>query len=258
MNDKTEQSLADALRCTAAGGHAVIINVPGCPLMVRAVDYNTLRAQLAELSTENERLREQRNRIGLYIDRALNGGKKDDHEAGLGGRMDAIRALRAQLAEPIDMVLHCPACGMQHIDEVEELPMPMPGSSFEGSAGWANPPHRSHLCHGCGHIWRPADVPTNGVEAVKTCGKADSKLAAPTDTLRAQLAEAQRDAEVNKQINRACAELPDDFRIAIELERNAACVYLLQEDKDIGFDDPFDGVASSISAAIDAANGEPS
>ena len=115
MNDKTEQALTDTLRCTAAGGHAEIINVPGYPLMVRAVDYNTLRAQLAE---------------------------------------------------------------------------------------------------------------------------------------------AQKDAEVNKQINRACAELPDDFRIAIELERNAACVYLLQEDEDIGFDDPFDGVASSISAAIDAAKGE--
>ena len=76
------------------------------------------------------------------------------------------------------------------------------------------------------------------------------------DTLRAQLAEAQRDAEVNKQINRACMELPDDFRIAIELERNAACVYLLQEDEDIGSYDPCEGIASSISAAIDAANGE--
>ena len=47
MNDKTEQTVADEPRGTAAGGHAVIINVPGCPLMVRAVDYNTLRAQLA-------------------------------------------------------------------------------------------------------------------------------------------------------------------------------------------------------------------
>ena len=46
MNDKTEQSLADALRCTAAGGRAEIINVPGYPLMVRAVDYNSLRADL--------------------------------------------------------------------------------------------------------------------------------------------------------------------------------------------------------------------
>ena len=75
------------------------------------------------------------------------------------------------------------------------------------------------------------------------------------DTLRAQLAEAQRDAEVNKQINRACMELPDDFRIAIELEPNAACVYLLQEGEDIGSYDPCEGIASSISAAIDAAKG---
>ena len=78
------------------------------------------------------------------------------------------------------------------------------------------------------------------------------------DTLRAQLAEAQRDAEVSKQINRACMELPDDFRIAIELEPNAACVYLLQEDEDIGSYDPCDGIARSISAAIDAAKGESS
>ena len=46
MNDKTEQTVTDALRCTAAGGRAEIINVPGYPLMVRAVDYNTLRADL--------------------------------------------------------------------------------------------------------------------------------------------------------------------------------------------------------------------
>ena len=51
------------------------------------------------LRAENESLREQRNRIGLCIDRALNGGKKDDYEAGLSGRMDAIRSLKAQLAE---------------------------------------------------------------------------------------------------------------------------------------------------------------
>ena len=78
------------------------------------------------------------------------------------------------------MVLFCPACGDQHIDEPEEplsqhggfLP-PEPGDDY-----WDNPPHRSHLCHGCGHIWRPADVPTTGVQAVQTKGKADSPLAA--------------------------------------------------------------------------------
>ena len=56
MNDKTEQTVTDALRCTAAGGRAEIINVPGYPLMVRAVDYNTLYAQLAEAQKDEERL----------------------------------------------------------------------------------------------------------------------------------------------------------------------------------------------------------
>ena len=46
MDDKTEQPVTNEPRCTAAGGHAEIINVPGYPLMVRAVDYNTLRADL--------------------------------------------------------------------------------------------------------------------------------------------------------------------------------------------------------------------
>ena len=53
---KTEQPVTDELRGTAAGGHAEIINVPGYPLMVRAVDYNTLRAQLAEARRDSERL----------------------------------------------------------------------------------------------------------------------------------------------------------------------------------------------------------
>lgn len=43
---------------------------------------------------------------------------------------------------------------------------------------WLNPPHRSHYCRpedgGCGHIWRPADVATNGVRAVQTRGANDS------------------------------------------------------------------------------------
>lgn len=74
---------------------------------------------------------------------------------------------------PIDMVLHCPACGMQHIDAPDKA------QAKRGEYGWEewdNPPHRSHLCHHCGHIWRPADVPTNGVAAVKTKGKEDSPI----------------------------------------------------------------------------------
>jgi len=71
--------------------------------------------------------------------------------------------------EPIDMVLHCPACGLQHIDAPEA-----DGQVPFGEERWTNPPHHSHLCHGCGHIWRPADVPTNGVAAIKTRGQNDS------------------------------------------------------------------------------------
>lgn len=65
--------------------------------------------------------------------------------------------------EPIRMVLHCPRCHVQHIDEPDER-----------TPGWNNPPHRSHLCHACGCIWRPADVPTMGVASTETRGKADT------------------------------------------------------------------------------------
>jgi hypothetical protein len=68
----------------------------------------------------------------------------------------------AEAAAPIPMVLHCPRCDQQHID----APVP--------AIGWTNPPHRSHLCHGCGCIWRPADLPTIGVAAIATRGKADT------------------------------------------------------------------------------------
>lgn len=63
-------------------------------------------------------------------------------------------------ADPIPMVLHCPACGAQHIDEA--------------TAEWNNPPHRSHLCGSCGCIWRPADIATVGVEAITTAGSDDN------------------------------------------------------------------------------------
>ena len=80
-------------------------------------------------------------------------------------------------------------------------------------------------------------------------------LAATIDNLRTQLAEAQKDAEVSTQINRACAELPDAFRISIEIERYSGLVFLLEEDVNVDFNDPCEDVASSISAAINAAKG---
>jgi hypothetical protein len=84
---------------------------------------------------------------------------------------------------PIDMILHCPACGLQHVDAPEtdeQYNERLFESSWWECGGdkperWTNPPHRSHLCHGCGHIWRPADVATNGVREIKTQGKNDTR-----------------------------------------------------------------------------------
>lgn len=63
----------------------------------------------------------------------------------------------------IDMILFCPNCGLQHVDKAEV-------------DGWQNPPHRSHLCHGCMFVWRPADAYTNGVAEITTHGKNDSPI----------------------------------------------------------------------------------
>lgn len=93
--------------------------------------------------------------------------------------------LLSQARDPIQMILFCPSCGLQHIDAPE-----YEGVNHEdGSASmWDNPPHRSHLCHGCGHIWRPADVATEGVASIQTRGKADTYpamrvQAAPADVI---------------------------------------------------------------------------
>lgn len=75
------------------------------------------------------------------------------------------------LDEPIPMLLFCPRCGTQHIDAPSEHREIRGGELCIDR--WDNPPHRSHLCHGCGHVWRPADVPTTGVAEIQTKGKND-------------------------------------------------------------------------------------
>jgi hypothetical protein len=100
-------------------------------------------------------------------------GVKPGHIVGI----RAILAMRsASPVEPLPMLLFCPRCHLQHIDEPDER-----------TPDWTNPPHRSHLCHGCGCIWRPADVATVGVAAIETKGKADNfdagqPAASPVDT----------------------------------------------------------------------------
>jgi len=78
---------------------------------------------------------------------------------------------------PIDMILHCPKCHQQHIDAPDELRSGVEifkNPQTKDILRWTNPPHRSHLCAYCGHIWRPADVCTNGVATIKTRGKNDA------------------------------------------------------------------------------------
>lgn len=114
----------------------------------------------------------------------------------LGGCAHWLRETAADLERPIDMVLHCPKCGEQHIDAAEtdaKYAEKLHESSWWELGGdkperWTNPPHRTHLCHSCGHRWRPADVATNGVAAVKTRGKDDD----PIVDLRDVIADAER------------------------------------------------------------------
>lgn len=134
----------------------------------------------------------------------------DDEEAGGGCDLAAglfgpavssmIREIAEQMTAPIDMVLHCPACLTQHIDEPFK-----PGDAYAEhcpekalAKAWDNPPHRTHLCQNptCGHRWRPADVATNGVAAVKTSGKDDSPIVAPVTLRVAQVAEVMRLVDV--------------------------------------------------------------
>lgn len=62
--------------------------------------------------------------------------------------------------KPVDMIIYCPRCHQQHIDEPH--------------GEWTNPPHRSHECQHCKLVWRVADVPTNGVRTLQTVGSMDS------------------------------------------------------------------------------------
>lgn len=88
---------------------------------------------------------------------------------------EAENALRTLVNDkPIPMLLYCPKCGTQHVDGPESVNVQplVPRDQF--TPLWTNPPHRSHLCHHCGCVWRPADVPTTGVKAITTKGKADN------------------------------------------------------------------------------------
>jgi len=182
-----EKEAADALGCKrrARGGHAI---------WQRQADHHaraaeTLRAALSALQAPGEtRVMLDENGHPLSLGEAavaheyLTARGVPWKGLSLMGRIAvALQAPAEGGGAPIDMVLFCPKCGMQHIDEADPYDM----TYVEGGPGaWTNPPHRSHLCHGCGYIWRPADVPTNGVAAIKTKGKNDSPALPPAEASR--------------------------------------------------------------------------
>jgi hypothetical protein len=55
---------------------------------------------------------------------------------------------RAEQAEPVPMLLHCPECRARHVDVGE----------------FATKHHHTHACQSCGMVWRPAIGPTRGVQ----------------------------------------------------------------------------------------------
>ena len=58
------------------------------------------------------------------------------------------RQRKKNKGDPVPMLLWCPQCNDRHIDEGE----------------FATRVHHTHACQTCGHNWRPAVVPTIGVQ----------------------------------------------------------------------------------------------
>jgi hypothetical protein len=59
-----------------------------------------------------------------------------------------LRLLNGGGPKPVPIIVNCPECGERHIDEGE----------------WATRVHHTHSCQTCGMTWRPAVVPTVGVQ----------------------------------------------------------------------------------------------
>lgn len=59
-----------------------------------------------------------------------------------------VREIIDRIGKPIPMILFCPMCQTRHIDVGD----------------FATKPHKIHACQGCGFEWKPAQVPTVGVD----------------------------------------------------------------------------------------------
>lgn len=90
-----------------------------------------------------------------------------------------LHEIAGRIDKPINMVLFCPQCHTQHIDAPKKCDACQDcGLGIGGLAScpiccggtadgwWTNPPHRKHLCAVCGTLWKPANVPTNGMQSL--------------------------------------------------------------------------------------------
>lgn len=91
--------------------------------------------------------------------------RKGEMEAVIGGVAHRLNVsmfpgldnqMRLEQLPVIDMLLYCPRCAAQHIDDPKHYK-----------------PHASHRCRYCNTQFKPADVLTRGVADIKTRGKND-------------------------------------------------------------------------------------
>jgi hypothetical protein len=120
--------------------------------------------------------------------------------------------------KPVDLLLFCPRCGHQHVDEARPHVCETCGKGQNACGcvtftAWLNPPHKSHRCEACNHVWRPADVPTNGVAAIQTKGKNDG-TATPSNAINNDLLKACIRAfnlVSDEDNNKLIVEMPGSF-----------------------------------------------
>jgi hypothetical protein len=146
MTDPTHAVLDLAARLARRAAHARELGFDGVA--------SDIEEAIARLNYHDRRVTELLEANNREIERRR-AAEKSRHDAK--GLIDELMPLAA----PLDLLLFCPRCLAQHID----APAP--------ATGWTNPPHRSHLCHACRHVWRPSDRCTNGIAAIATKGEND-------------------------------------------------------------------------------------
>ena len=107
------------------------------------------QAAFQKLKNKLAFLKEDRNVLLRIVEDVANALNVRNQE-GWHDMYAAIWELQKKLEQPapVPMLLHCPLCGGRHVDLGE----------------FATKSHHTHACQHCGHCWRPAVVPTVGVQ----------------------------------------------------------------------------------------------